>query len=248
MAERRYYRVAGQSFSIMAEDDFFAMMDNYIPFGMHDINAGTSHVNIPPQSQEPLFDLTIEKLSTFQFSPFNFHLLFTDMSDDDMPRIEIYRSNTELNRPCVKLNSHIWLFRIAERKTSPICANLSASADFRQASLQMLNGCDYRFAIDTAAMLLFAFTSAGHDILLLHASAMVRDNQAFLFLGRSGTGKSTHSRQWQQAYPDAWLLNDDNPVLRIMPDMTKENIDYKYSSMVHHGVVKLPAICKNMHL
>jgi hypothetical protein len=39
-----------------------------------------------------------------------------------------------------------------------------------------------------------------------------------LFLGHSGTGKSTHARQWLAAFEDAWLLNDDNPILRVMND------------------------------
>jgi hypothetical protein len=37
-----------------------------------------------------------------------------------------------------------------------------------------------------------------------------------MFLGHSGTGKSTHSRQWLTAFEDAWLLNDDNPAVRLM--------------------------------
>jgi len=37
-------------------------------------------------------------------------------------------------------------------------------------------------------------------------------------LGHSGTGKSTHAQQWLQAFPDAKLLNDDNPVVRILDD------------------------------
>ena len=35
---------------------------------------------------------------------------------------------------------------------------------------------------------------------------------------RSGIGKSTHSRLWTRYIPGAWLLNDDQPVLRCMPD------------------------------
>ena len=37
-----------------------------------------------------------------------------------------------------------------------------------------------------------------------------------MFLGHSGTGKSTHARQWLAAFEDAWLLNDDNPILRVL--------------------------------
>ena len=48
--------------------------------------------------------------------------------------------------------------------------------------------------------------------------AMGAEARAYLFLGHSGTGKSTHARQWLQAFSDAWLLNDDNPILRVMED------------------------------
>lgn len=36
-----------------------------------------------------------------------------------------------------------------------------------------------------------------------------------LFLGESGTGKSTHTRLWRQHIPGAELLNDDSPVVRM---------------------------------
>lgn len=49
----------------------------------------------------------------------------------------------------------------------------------------------------------------------VHASCVVRGGLAYLFMGPSGTGKSTHSRQWLRAFPGTWLLNDDNPVLRV---------------------------------
>lgn len=48
----------------------------------------------------------------------------------------------------------------------------------------------------------------------IHASAVVKDGSAFLFLGKSGTGKSTHSSLWMQAWPEVELLNDDNPIVR----------------------------------
>ena len=35
-----------------------------------------------------------------------------------------------------------------------------------------------------------------------------------LFLGESGTGKSTHTRLWREHIPGAELLNDDSPIIR----------------------------------
>ncbi len=57
-----------------------------------------------------------------------------------------------------------------------------------------------------------------HDALAFHASAVSRNGEAFLFMGRSGTGKSTHSALWLRHLPGTELLNDDNPTIRIQGD------------------------------
>lgn len=49
----------------------------------------------------------------------------------------------------------------------------------------------------------------------IHSSTIVCEGRAVLFLGESGTGKSTHTRLWIKNIPNAELLNDDSPVLRI---------------------------------
>ena len=49
----------------------------------------------------------------------------------------------------------------------------------------------------------------------MHSSVTVKDGKGYLFLGRSGTGKSTHSQLWINNLEGCELLNDDNPVLRI---------------------------------
>ncbi len=52
------------------------------------------------------------------------------------------------------------------------------------------------------------------DGMLLHASAVVLDGYAYLFSAPCGTGKSTHTQMWLQAFPEALILNDDKPALR----------------------------------
>ena len=49
----------------------------------------------------------------------------------------------------------------------------------------------------------------------MHSSAVVKDGKGYLFLGKSGTGKSTHSQLWIKNIDGCELLNDDNPVLRV---------------------------------
>ena len=71
-----------------------------------------------------------------------------------------------------------------------------------------------------SSMLRIAFSQAVllSDGISLHAAAVVWQHRAFLFMGKSGTGKSTHARQWLQTFAGATLLNDDNPILRLTAD------------------------------
>lgn len=59
----------------------------------------------------------------------------------------------------------------------------------------------------------------------IHASAVAHKGKAYLFLGKSGTGKSTHARLWLQHIPGTELINDDNPAIRI-----KEGTAYAYGT------------------
>ncbi|MCF0164214.1 MAG: hypothetical protein HUJ92_02940, partial [Bacteroidales bacterium] len=61
----------------------------------------------------------------------------------------------------------------------------------------------------------FAQAALAHECISIHASCVVLEQKAYLFLGKSGTGKSTHARQWMSAFPGCTLLNDDNPAIRI---------------------------------
>lgn len=50
--------------------------------------------------------------------------------------------------------------------------------------------------------------------MMLHSSAVELGGKAYLFSGPSGMGKSTHTRLWQQLFPEAKVFNDDKPALR----------------------------------
>ena len=71
------------------------------------------------------------------------------------------------------------------------------------------------FALSNAAMLMYTFYTAPYATMLVHASVVSCEGGAYMFLGRSGTGKSTHSRLWLDHIEGSELLNDDNPVIRI---------------------------------
>ena len=55
-----------------------------------------------------------------------------------------------------------------------------------------------------------------HGAVAIHSSVIVAEGRGVLFLGESGTGKSTHTRLWRESIEGAKLLNDDSPIVRIV--------------------------------
>ncbi|MGN1215923.1 MAG: hypothetical protein ACI4TJ_06730 [Candidatus Cryptobacteroides sp.] len=79
-----------------------------------------------------------------------------------------------------------------------------------------LSGKAIGFYLNMALMVMYTYNASSLGTLLVHASVVSHGWGAHLFLGKSGTGKSTHSRLWLENIGGAALLNDDNPVLRFV--------------------------------
>lgn len=189
---KQCFLVAGHTFSFEADNaDVWKRMDNYVPFRTAPCDS-------------PLFSLkVVPSLPKGESTVF---MAVAPMQDDE-PRIDIYRL------------AGGWLFDMFPTAVSKESYKLWTTQDFSEGQLQAwdpdLGG---RFPADNALMLMFAMRTATLDTLELHSSVTVKDGKAYLFLGRSGTGKSTHSRMWLENIPGCHLLNDDNPALRVMPD------------------------------
>lgn len=95
---------------------------------------------------------------------------------------------------------------LATGKDSSVCKLYAGACD---------GGNHGLFVLNNALMLLYALFTAGRNTLLIHASVAVKEGKGYVFLGKSGTGKSTHSRLWLNNIEGTQLLNDDNPVVRI---------------------------------
>ncbi len=61
----------------------------------------------------------------------------------------------------------------------------------------------------------YGLMTLSYDTIAIHSSCIVCHDKAVLFLGESGTGKSTHTRLWREHIDGATLLNDDSPILRV---------------------------------
>ena len=74
--------------------------------------------------------------------------------------------------------------------------------------------------------------------ILLHAAILQYDGAGYAFLGRSGTGKSTHTGLWMKHINSCSIVNGDKPILQYTPQnfiaygtpwMGKENYGEKTS-------------------
>lgn len=70
-------------------------------------------------------------------------------------------------------------------------------------------------ALSSLLRIAFGQAIVWHNGVSIHSSTVTLGDKAYMFLGKSGTGKSTHSRMWLESFPECELLNDDNPMIRV---------------------------------
>ena len=96
---------------------------------------------------------------------------------------------------------------------------MNSNKDFSQSVIYVLTpNQSVPKVISWLIMVAFGQTSLLHHTILIHASVISCHENGYAFLGKSGTGKSTHSRRWLETIEGAQLLNDDNPAIRINND------------------------------
>ena len=193
---KKSYKVAGHVFSVVIPDGDaqWDRMQNYKPFETADCPDEIFSLErtepFPVDGKQPVYVEPAE--------------------DPDQPKVELYRLGED------------WLFEMAPVQSMRACARVIVSPDYRQArycvATTAQNIAD--FALNNALMLVYAFRTATLGTLEMHSSVIVNGGRGYMFLGKSGTGKSTHSSLWLKYIPGSRLLNDDNPIVRVMPDGT----------------------------
>lgn len=97
------------------------------------------------------------------------------------------------------------------------CCLLQTNKDFSDCRCALNGNYNMRsFGLNNALMLIFAFAGSFQQVLLIHASLVRHKGYGYAFTAKSGTGKSTHVSLWLRHIPDCDLMNDDNPIIRII--------------------------------
>ena len=110
-------------------------------------------------------------------------------------------------------NQSVFEFRLAHKPAG----TLVCEEGYRKSTLYLTDFAQ-RFGINNALMVLYAHATAPLGTALFHSAVVEHDGYGYMFLGKSGTGKSTHARLWLENIANTTLLNDDNPVVRVLPE------------------------------
>ncbi len=194
METSRIYRVANLPFKVFCQEGELITdkMSNMKPFESG-LLPGEDYLFTVELVYAPLPEITDEVLYKTDDGPY-------------FPEITLYKKADG----CV-------VSRVSSLPGRPQAMQFTMSPDFKSGTL-ILPGVEDIFAVNNSLMLMFTFASAHMGALEMHSSVVVNGGKGYLFLGKSGTGKSTHSSLWLKHIDGTWLLNDDNPVLRVMPD------------------------------
>jgi len=184
---KRVYQVAGHKFALEMPNDssLWKEMRSYAPFFVG--NEGNCLFTV--SLLQDLFDISEKRF------------VRVDEGESDGLYFELSELNGE------------WLFVMLKHGEDVPLVYLFSDKAFTEGRIYLKDHSPY--LMHTMLMLMFSLATAGRNTLLMHASVIAYEGKGYMFLGRSGAGKSTHSQLWIDNIPGSELLNDDNPVVFI---------------------------------
>lgn len=199
MVAIKTYKVAEHLFQIGMDADsgiWEKMDESYGPFDVSD------HIGSADYSKSYLFRLMVCEAVELE----NMALLYSNKDTVELgfPAMEVYKGEDGF---CIELTLY---------GSEKVNVRLAVGKDFKEAKMTLAGNMNQKwYAFNLGVNFCFMVASAPYDTVLAHASCVSYKGKAWLFLGKSGTGKSTHSRMWLSALEGVVLMNDDHPVLRI---------------------------------
>lgn len=198
-----YYCVGGLPFSLCLDDgmDADGLLPSFVPFKCDRVKA-----------DEELFRMCVQPASDEKSGEGVEGTLLDEMTSD-MGLTRLY---------AIEGGYRIVLNAVRGGKPH----GLYASPDFMLANAVISWDDPYAGGVLCSMLrMVYSLAVVRKDGVSIHASAVFLDGYAYLFLGKSGTGKSTHAALWMRHFGGCGLLNDDNPVIRV-----KGEVAYAYGT------------------
>jgi hypothetical protein len=189
----KHYRVGGHLLEIIFVNDGVGdeLIPSFRPFVLTE----------PVADEQPLFTLTVDADSRY-----------------DGPRDEVGQFDGSGNNYGVYQVPDGGYYIEISNPAQKLCGALLADQGFVHCRVSFMadEASNRAFALNNSLMMAYAFAASGHQTVLMHASVIRKDGYGYLMTAPSGTGKSTHTFLWYKNIPGCDLMNDDNPVVRIV--------------------------------
>ncbi len=201
------YIIASHRVRISGLDSSLSEMglDGFTPFyvggNSSDSECGQVDGSVEEDENRPLVEIIVGR--ELQYQADSFHELTRFDFDAGDALCIFYSSDTE------------YLFVMQSQDGTSqryICSkNGDVVLSDAQTSPQALARSLFRFGV----WFMVGIAMARKGCCAIHSSVIVVDGKAVMFLGESGTGKSTHTRLWREHIAGAELLNDDSPFVGV---------------------------------
>ncbi len=224
---KQHYRIADNAFCIEVDPELQAwrlLQYRFSPFAVKDPKSDSNpdlNPNLDPNLNpvprpDPEFDPKPDSLLRITIR--------SEAISDELPGERIYEPVHQeiglVNGAAARLVDGALVMEFSHIESLRIRARLFISPDFSRAEIILNSGGDLDDShfLSHAVMIAYMMAFTPNGTLMMHASAVACRGKAYLFQGKSGTGKSTHSRLWLENVIGAELLNDDNPLIRFAED------------------------------
>ena len=190
--QKTFFTIAGHTFLIESNDtDILSSFPNMEPF-------------VSEKSDDLLFSVTID------------NTIIPSWQGEKVGKFPCPSATFEVNRK----ESGEYYILVSDEYEIP-CAFIMSNADLNEFKITTRGEEEkVMFGLNNSLMVIFTICTAPLKTLLIHSSVVENNGKAYMFLGQSGRGKSTHSDLWVKHIEGSRLINDDNPIIRISDDGT----------------------------
>ena len=184
--KERYYKVASHTFALLSDSEQLISDEELRQY--------------QPFATEPAAEVVFRLRLTASVPPLDHSTVEVRQDDEGQ---EIVAGYTAQGLPFFE-------FWLGGSRSSVLVTN----ADYTEGTVA--TEAHRQFGVNNALMVMYALATAAQQTALFHSSVVSNNGRAYMFLGKSGTGKSTHSSLWLKYIEGTRLVNDDNPVVRIV--------------------------------
>ena len=208
MTKKQIYKVAEHLFSIEMDNGSFIWSRMEEPYGPFETDAA------PSGNDGYLFEVSVIEDTPLENEEVQERLSLMKPIYSNYGKVEpgfielaVYKDDNGL---CIEFT---------QPRSATVNGRVFLNKEYDKATLY-LNGTllEKWNGLNTGLNFCYVLSAACRNTVLTHASCVTYNGKAYLFLGKSGTGKSTHSRMWLNALDGVVLLNDDHPVIRVHDD------------------------------